>query len=322
MNKSIVFMFSGQGSQYYNMGKELFLNNPIFKEWMLKLDDIYYNLSGNSVMDKMYNSNDIKEQFDNIIYTHPAIFMVEYSLAQVLLHNGIYPEYVLGSSLGEFAACAVSGVMDFAQAMECIYQQAQIVKEKCCEGRMLAILNNYSSFHDVSVFHDNSELASVNFQSHFVVSGKTESISEIQKYLKENRCANQLLPVKYAFHSSLIESAAPDYKLFLKNKAFKHPQVKYISCICEKNTSPCDTEFLWNVVRYPMDIRSSALNIENKEELLYIDLGPMGTFGNFIKYNIGTQYNSQIFTIVTPFSNDSKKLEDTILKVLKDMDVC
>lgn len=314
-------MFSGQGSQYYNMGKELFLNNPIFKEWMLKLDHIYYNLSGISVIDKMYNSNDIKEQFDNIIYTHPAIFMIEYSIAQVLLHNGIYPEYVLGSSLGEFAACAVSGVMDFTEAMECIYQQAQIVKEKCCEGRMLAVLNNYSSFYDDSVLRDNSELASVNFQSHFVVSGKTESISEIQKYLKENRCVHQLLPVKYAFHSSLIETAAADYKLFLQNKTFKKPQVKYISCSCQKNTSPCDAEFLWEVVRYPMDIRSSVLNIENKEELFYIDLGPMGTFGNFIKYNIGANYNSQIFTIVTPFSNDSKKLEDTTLKVLKDMDV-
>lgn len=321
MNKSIVFMFSGQGSQYYSMGKELFLNNPLFKEWMLKLDNIYYNLSGSSVIDNMYVSNNIKERFDNIFHTHPAIFMLEYSLAQVLLHNGIYPEYVLGSSLGEFAACAVSGVMDFTEAMECIYQQAQIVKEKCCEGRMLAILNNYSSFHDVSVLHNNSELASVNFESHFVVSGKTESISEIKNYLKENRCAHQLLPVKYAFHSSLIEAAASDYKQFLRHRVFKNPQVKYVSCSCEKNTSPCDTEFLWNVVRYPMDIRNSVLNIENKEDLIYIDLGPMGTFGNFIKYNIGDKYNSQIFTIVTPFSNDNKNLEDKTLKVLKDMDV-
>ncbi len=317
MKKSIVFMFSGQGSQYYNMGKELFLNNPLFKEWMLKLDKIYYNLCGNSVLDHMYYSNNIKEQFDNILYTHPAIFMVEYSLAQVLLHNGIYPEYVLGSSLGEFAACAVSGVMDFSKAMECIYQQAQIIKENCREGRMLAVLNNYSSFYDISVLHANSELASVNFQSHFAVSSKTESISEIQKYLKENKCAHQLLPVKYAFHSSMIEPAASDYKLFLKNKAFKNPQVKYISCICEKSTSPGDNEFLWDVVRYPMDIRNAVLNIKDKEELIYIDLGPMGTFGNFIKYNIGTNYKSQIFTIVTPYSDGNKQLEDKTLKVLK-----
>ncbi|AEY66112.1 acyltransferase domain-containing protein [Clostridium sp. BNL1100] len=321
MKKPIVFMFSGQGSQYYNMGKELFLNNPLFKEWMLKLDKIYYNLCGSSVIDQIYYSNNIKEQFYNILYTHPAIFMVEYSLAQVLLHNGIYPEYVLGASLGEFAACAVSGVVDFPEAMECIYQQAQIIKENCCEGRMLAVLNNYLSFYDISVLHDNSELASVNFQSHFVVSGGIESISKIQKYLKENKCAHQLLPVKYAFHSSLIESAASDYRLFIKNKIFKNPQVNYISCICNKNNSPCDMEFLWDVVRYPMDIRNAVLNIMNKEELIYIDIGPMGTLGNFIKYNIGTKYKSQIFKIITPYSDDNKQLEDKTLKVLKDRDV-
>ncbi len=321
MKKPIVFMFSGQGSQYYTMGKELFLNNPLFKEWMLKLDRIYYNLCGSSVIDQMYYSNNIKEKFDNILYTHPAIFMVEYSLSQVLLHNGIYPEYVLGSSLGEFAACTVSGVVDFHEAMECIYQQALIIKEKCCEGRMLAVLNNYSSFYDDPVLHDNCELASLNFQSHFVVSGNTEPISEIQKYLNENKCANQLLPVKYAFHSSLIEPAGVVYKNFLKNKVFNNPEIKYISCICDKITSPCDVEFLWDVVRYPMDIKNAVLNINDKEDLIYIDLGPMGTFGNFIKYNIGTEYKSQIFTIITPYSDDNKQLEDKTLKVLKDMDV-
>src|SRR5579872_4118204 len=105
-------MFSGQGSQYFQMGRSLYDNNDTFRHWMMQLDGIARELSGNSVIEALYApQRRIGDVFDRTALTHPAIFMVEYSLAQTLIHAGVCPDIVLGVSLGSFAAAAVAGFL-------------------------------------------------------------------------------------------------------------------------------------------------------------------------------------------------------------------
>src|SRR5690349_11489627 len=85
-----VFMFSGQGSQYFQMGKELFNKNDTFRTWMVRLDEIARRLAGRSVIETLYSEAHRKaDRFDCTLLTHPAIFMVEYSLAQTLMQAGL-----------------------------------------------------------------------------------------------------------------------------------------------------------------------------------------------------------------------------------------
>src|SRR3990172_1974894 len=117
MGRSIVFMFSGQGSQYYQMGKDLFTLQPVFREWMNRLDHIAYTITGEHVLDKLYHEKKrMDEPFDRVLYSHPATFMVGYSLARLLIESGIYPAYVLGASLGEFVSATVAEVMGLEDA--------------------------------------------------------------------------------------------------------------------------------------------------------------------------------------------------------------
>jgi len=103
-------MFSGQGSQYFKMGHALFVHDPIFRDWMVRLDGIVRELSGSSVVDALYSTDRGKgEIFARTLVTHPAIFMVEYSLAQSLIHANVEPDITLGASLGSFAAAVVAG---------------------------------------------------------------------------------------------------------------------------------------------------------------------------------------------------------------------
>ncbi len=103
MNEPLVFMFSGQGSQYYHMGKELFKENTVFRQSMLEMDAIAARRIGTSIVEEIYHPGKrVSDPFDSILFSHPAIFMIEYSLYKVLEDRGIYPDYVLGSSLGEF----------------------------------------------------------------------------------------------------------------------------------------------------------------------------------------------------------------------------
>src|SRR5436309_1981687 len=118
-------MFSGQGSQYFQMGKELFKTNDTFRNWMVRLDPIAKELTGYSVIETVYSDGSRKgDSFDRTLLTHPAIFMVEYALAQALMHAGVLPDMVLGVSMGSFAAATVAGFIEVEDALASVVHQA------------------------------------------------------------------------------------------------------------------------------------------------------------------------------------------------------
>jgi len=313
---NVVFMFSGQGSQYYGMGRGLFLTNPTFRNWMLKLDSFFYNETGKSVIKVLYESGHEKgELFDDILYTHPAIFMVEYSIAQALIECGIYPDHVLGSSLGEFTACAIAGVMDYKDIIECVIKQVQIFQTCCPKGGMMAILNDYRLFAEEPILHNNSYLVSVNYDSHFVISGSVDGLEKIEKYLKTCGYLYQRLPVSYAFHSPLMDVAAPDFINLFKSKTIETPKVSYISSLRGTKVTSLDSNYFWDIIRNPIEFRAALMGLDNSDECIYIDLGPSGTLANFTKKILGSNGMDRVFSIITPFSNDIKNFENLLRSI-------
>src|SRR5689334_2107347 len=114
-------MFSGQGSQYFQMGCALFSQNPVFRSWMLRQDEIVRDLSGHSVIEMLYSQRNSKsDPFTRTMLTHPAIFMVEHSLAQSLIESGVVPDMTLGSSLGSLAAATISQCVSVEDALTAV----------------------------------------------------------------------------------------------------------------------------------------------------------------------------------------------------------
>src|SRR5205085_5279776 len=130
-------MFSGQGSQYFQMGRELFEKNQTFRDWMVRLDEIARKSSGTPVIETLYSDLQSRgNPFERTLLTHPAIFMVEYSLAQTLMHAGVWPDLVLGASIRSFAAAAVGGFIDVEDALTAVVRQPIVLEESCQTGGM------------------------------------------------------------------------------------------------------------------------------------------------------------------------------------------
>ena len=130
MYKSIVFMFAGQGTHYYHMGADLFSKDLVFRQNMLRLDDIVRKECGFSVIDRLYDEEHRKtDDLTDLGTTHPAIFMTEYSLAQVMRSKGVEPDYVMGCSLGEIVALAVAGAVSAEDALRFVIKHAQTVQQ-------------------------------------------------------------------------------------------------------------------------------------------------------------------------------------------------
>lgn len=322
VGKSIVFLFSGQGSQYYQMGKELYRDQPVFRHWIQKLDQYYYQISGKSVTRELYeNDYPISRPFDSLPFTHPAIFMSEYALAQVFMEYQIFPDYVLGTSLGEFASCTVAGSMDYHSALEHVVSQADIIQNHCKPGGMIAVLDQVSLYRSEPTLYQNCEIASVNFDTHFVISGGAAALSEVESYLRDRNIMAQRLPIHRGFHSKWIDPAGSYYKRHVSSLALRSPHTTVISSFSGQKVAAFEPEYLWNVVREPIRFRDALKSLMPLKDKILVDLGPGGTLATFIKHNhqlVGSHEIQNIHSVLSPFHKDIHRLEQVISKIKKE----
>ena len=307
-SNTTVFMFSGQGSQYFQMGRELYDCNDTFREWMIRLDGIAQDVSGRSVIETLYSGARGKgDPFDLTLLTHPAIFMVEFSLAQSLMRAGVRPGIVLGVSLGSFAAAAVAGHISVEDALTAVTRQA-IAFEECCEpGGMIAVLADPALFAE-DFLSGRSELAAVNFSSHFVVSARRAELETIEAALRERNVSYQRLPVAIPFHSQWIDDAKAPFGSFMRSIRRGQGRLPLACCDQTAILSELSDDYFWNVVRRPIRFRETIERLERQDARRYIDVGPSGTLATFLKYVAPATTRSTAHAIMTPYGSDLKNL--------------
>lgn len=309
-----IFMFSGQGSQYYHMGRKLFDADALFRKHMCELDEVVKSVQGMSVVDELYNpKHKLFDTFLSLRLTHPAIFMAGYALSKTLENQGIVPDFVLGCSLGEFTAAAVSGVLDAEDALRLVLKQAQVIESTCREGMLIAVLQELGAFYENAEINGSSTLAAINAPSQFVIGGDADKLALVKKFMKSKEILHQELMVSYGFHSPAIDVAESSYTPYLLRQKFKEPSIPMISGVKGSKLEYIPDNYFWEVVRHCTIYNKAIQTIENlreeEEELLYVDLGT-GSLANLIKYNVKEGSPSKGFQIMTPFQQEIKKMDE------------
>lgn len=305
-----VFMFSGQGSQYFQMGRLLFDENVVFRECMIRLDDVVRRLSGNSVIDTIYSARNAKSAvFDRTLLSHPAIFMVEYSLAQSLMHANILPDITLGQSLGSFAAATIAGFINVEDALTAVIEQATAIEANCEPGGMLAVMAEPDIFEE-EVLRLHSELAGINLSTHFVVSSSATHLVQIEAALKQCRVLYQRLPVAFAFHSRWMDAAQARFGAFMRSIQVEQSHLPMVCCAHAATLSHLPADYFWRAVRDPFQFRRAILNLESAQDGVYryVDVGPAGTLATFLKYALPKSSKSCAYATLTPFGEHNANL--------------
>ena len=312
----LVFMFSGQGSQQYQMARALYDHQPVFSEHMKRLDLVARELTGESVIEALYtDKNRRTEAFDTLSMSHPAIFMVEYALAQALIAVDVQPDLTLGASLGSFAAAAVSGFISDEAALEAVVQQAASLESCCDTGAMIAILADPDFYEQY--LETRCVLAAVNFPSHFVVSTTGELAAEIERILNTHHVAFQRLPVAYAFHSHWIDAAEEPFASYSSSI---NPGAGRVPLICCEQGAVLDRlpeDFFWRVVRQPIRFDETIKNLDLEQNYVFIDLGPSGTLATFLRHILPPGRLESVHAVLSPFGRDFVDLQtfaDSIAK--------
>ena len=181
-------MFAGQGTQYYQMGMELYEREPVFRQFMDRADLLVHELINESLVDVIYRARaDRFEPFHRLLHTHPAILVFECALAEVLLSRGFRPDYLLGYSLGEFACLVISKAISFEDALVTLIKQAELVEYCVPRGQMLAILDSADLVDRHPEAFRQCVVAAYNTPRNFVLSAPTEALSRVQKVPERER---------------------------------------------------------------------------------------------------------------------------------------
>jgi len=299
-----VFMFSGQGSQYYQMAKPLFEGHRAFRKHMEALDEVVADVIGRSVIRELYRSDrTISEPMDDISLSHPAIVMVEYALARTLIDEGIAPDLLLCASLGTFTGAAVAGCMRVEDVLVTAMTQASLIEQHCEPGAMIAVFSDPRLQRSDSLLRECSELAGINSSEHFVLSSTESAATRIQARLNELDVAHHRLPVRFGFHSRWIETVGPPFREYLSTLDYADCELPIACCRYAERLLRLEDEYLWQVTRGPIKLQET-LQLLEAQPAQYIDVGPGGTLAACGKRITGDTSTSRFRSIVTPFARD------------------
>ncbi|NUR58770.1 MAG: ACP S-malonyltransferase [Catenulispora sp.] len=303
-------MFPGQGSQYYGMGRELLSANAVFARSMRRMDEAFAAAGLPGTLAEIYRDGcGPSTPFDDLRFTHPAILMVELSLLDVMHAEGIEPDYVLGASLGEYAAAVAVGALDPGDLATVIARQVDLVHRHCPPGAMLAVFDDaerYSAWLRAA----DCEVAAVNSDSHFVVTGPPPAVEAVARAVADKGVAHQRLAVGFAFHSRQMEGAAKPYLDLLGSLHLRTPRVPMISCARAGILPELTADHLWRMVRSPIRFRDAIRFVEREiGEALLVDLGPSGTFANFAKQVLGPGSAAGTIAPLNPFASKNRGLD-------------
>ena len=177
---------------------------------------------------------------------------------------------------------------------------------------MIAIFGSSKLHRDLGVLHRNSDIAAVNFNSHFVISTTEEHIEEIKAVLLRENITFQKIAVSYPFHSRWVASAR-DMALETFG-TLRHQRLK-IPLVCCAQTSAVDAvtpDIIWNSLRMPIEFERTVAELENSGPHQYVDVGPAGTLATFLKYALPSTSASKAHSVLSPFGAELKNYQRLI----------
>ncbi|MFJ5680715.1 beta-ketoacyl synthase N-terminal-like domain-containing protein [Streptomyces sp. NPDC093097] len=224
---AVVFLFPGQGSQYEGMGRQLYQAEPIFRAAFDRCAGLLLPHLGRDIRDVVLGSGEeAKERLRQTLHTQPAVFSLDYALAQLLLSWGVHPTAMTGHSIGELVSACLAGVFSLEGALRVVAGRAQLMQD-LEPGRMLSVPLDEASL--TALLNGRGTVAAVNAPASCVVGGTLQQMAEVQAELAARGIAVRELETSHAFHTPLVEPALPGLAEVLQEIPLGKPDIPFLS---------------------------------------------------------------------------------------------
>jgi acyl transferase domain-containing protein len=244
--RSVFFMFPGQGNQYPGMGLGLYRSEPRFRRDVDECSGLLRHALGLDLRDVLYGADRASaaasEELTQTRLAQPALFVVEYALARCLMDFGIEPQAFIGHSLGEYVAACLAGVFSLEDALRIVALRGSLMQQ-APPGAMTAVALSADAL--TARLAGGLSLAAVNEPGMSVASGPVDAIARLEAALAAQGTTFHRLRTSHAFHSPLMESAARAFERELRAVRFSAPRKRFVSNLTgtwitpEQATDPC-----------------------------------------------------------------------------------
>ena len=288
----LVFMFGGQGSQWYAMGRQLIQSEAVFKEAVLTVNNIVHDLGQRwSLIDELMASEGESRIAENSI-AQPTTFAVQYATAQLLKSWKIYPSAVLGHSLGEFAAACVAGIITLKEAVHLVLTRSTLQDQCPNSGGMAAL--GMSEEQARTLLEDlklsaTLNIAAINDAKSVTVSGDSQSVECLGQHLAMHAkdVFWRVLGTKRAFHSSHMETIKKPFRAAMKHITL-HPQLSKIPMYSTVEGEVIsghifDRDYWWRNIRCPVQFYSAMKHVLKDGYKQIIEISTQPILAHYVK---------------------------------------
>ena len=284
--RNVVFMFSGQGSQFVTMAQRLYHDYSLFKaeiDHCISIAQPKLDVSLRSLLLDVEQSEHNQIVIDQTNITQPLLFMVEYATAKLLMSFGVKPDVMVGHSLGEYVAACLAGVIQLEDAMALVIERGRLMAATRA-GAMLSVALGEAEI--TTKLNPALSLAAVNSSSQCVVSGDEGAVEQFSQHLQTQGISCTRLKVSHGYHSHLMEPILAEFAQILAQVKFNPPTIDYYSNVTGKLVTVeqvQSTDYWIQHLRGCVRFNDALTQALAEPEAILIEVGPGRALATFAK---------------------------------------
>ncbi|MBU4272306.1 MAG: type I polyketide synthase [Planctomycetes bacterium] len=278
-NPQVVFLFTGEGSQYAGMGRELYDTQPVFRKTIEQCGAILEKHLDRPLLSLLNGPAD-DAPLEKAAYSQPALFALEYALTQLWKSCGVEPAALVGHGLGEYVAACLAGVFSLEDALELAAARGRLIETLPSDGRMTAVLADPVRVAELLQPYANEVwVAALNGPRQTVVSGRAKAVESLAARLAGEGIRTRPLPGKRALYCPLMEPIADEYRRLCEKVTFQKfhkPRIRLISGLSGRTADDeiASADYWRRHLGGPIRFAEGVAALDKQDYRVFVEIGP------------------------------------------------